>query len=400
MRPEVGRHGGGAGGAGGRQILFYSYWPLGYHNLEAERKAIAMSEAGYQVTYVTGIGMRNPTFSTIPKATGRLIDKVRHRSAPRDSAIHPALAIASVLVLPPRQLRLIRRFNAAWLRRQLRRSVTDWSEAIAWIRFPTPELVDAIVTQRPRKVVYECVDPYDMQPLARGVFRSMLEQAEAELVEVSDLVVVPGDALAERFRSRAREVRVIPHGVELEHFAWPPEVRGDDAPVTIGFIGTLDFRLDIDVLRHVAQRHPEWRVRLIGQLGDIFDPRSLEDLPNVSVEPPVPHERLGELIGCFSVGMMPYSDWPGYRYMVPVKNLEFMAAGRPAVARPNPALNRYADLLYFAETPEEYCVQLERALAEDSAELQRRRRETAEANAWPRRLAEIVQAAEDLAPPA
>jgi teichuronic acid biosynthesis glycosyltransferase TuaH len=384
----------------GRPLFFYSYWELGYHSPEAERKAIALSEAGYRVVHVTGVGIRNPTLSTAWKAIGRLVEKLRHRSAPRESALHPNLSTASVLVFPPRQFRLMRRINAWWLRRQLLASMEGWSEAIAWIRFPSPELVDALATLHPHKVIYECVDPYDDNPLTQGVFRRMLQQAERDLVERSDLIVVPTEALAERFRSRGPEVRVIPHGVDLDLFAWPPVARSSDGPVTIGFIGTLDFRLDLTVLRHLAGRHPEWRIRLIGQLGDIFDPASLGDLSNVSVEPAIPHERIGEVIAGFSAGIMPYVEWPGYRYTVPVKNLELMAAGKPGVARPSPALEPYAGLVYFATEPDQYRVELERALAEDSDELRQRRRETAEANTWRLRLAEIQQAAEDLAPPA
>ena len=382
---------------GGRQVLFYSYWPLGYHSREAERKAVALSEAGYRVVHVAGVGIRNPTLSTIGKAFGRLFEKIRDRSTRRQSTLHPNLSTISVLVLPPRQLGLMRRFNAWWLRRQLGRAVEGWPETIAWIRYPTPELVDAFAKLEAHSIVYECVDPYDALPLLRGSFKTMLDRAERQLVERSDIVVVPTEALADRFRSRAADVRVIPHGVELELFPWPPRNTDGDGPTTIGFVGTVDFRLDLGVLRHLAESHPEWRIRLIGQLGDIFDPRSVGDVPNISVEPAIPHEQIGEVIAGFSAGIMPYgTEWPGYRYTVPVKNLEFMAAGKPAVASPSPALAPFAGLVYFATKPEEFQAELERALAEDTPELQARRRKTAEENTWERRLAEIVQIVREL----
>lgn len=197
----------------------------------------------------------------------------------------------------------------------------------------------------------------------------------------------------------AAEVRLIPHGVDVNLFAWPPPEPPADESITIGFVGTLDFRLDLPALRHVAERHPDWRIRLIGPIGDLFDPHSLSDVSNISVEPAVPHERVGEVIAGFSAGIMPYVEWPGYRYTVPVKNLEYMAAGKPAVVRPSPALRPYADLVYFAKTPEEYSAQLERALREDSAELAERRRAVAEANTWERRLGEIEATAKRLASP-
>jgi teichuronic acid biosynthesis glycosyltransferase TuaH len=383
----------------GRPLLFYS-WALGFYTPEAERKAIALSEAGYEVVHVAGIGIRNPGLSNARKALRTLWEKLRHRSGTRGTSIHPNLATASVFVLPPRQLTQMRRFNAAWLDRQLRDAIDGWGEALAWIRFPTPELVDALSRSRPARIVYECVDAYDELPLTRGRFVDLLREAERALVAEADLVVVSSEALGERMRSLGgSEVRFVPHGVDLNLFAWPPPDPPADGPITIGFVGTLDFRLDIPALRHVAERHPDWRIRLIGPIGDIFDPRSLSDLSNVSVEAPVPHERVGEVIAGFNAGIMPYVEWPGYRYTMPVKNLEYMAAGKPAVVRSSPALSPLADLVYFAKTPEEYATELERALREDSGELAQRRRAVAESNTWERRLGEIVQLAQRLANP-
>lgn len=59
------------------------------------------------------------------------------------------------------------------------------------------------------------------------------------------------------------------------------------------------------------------------------------------------------------------------------------------MARPTPALEPYADLLRFAETPEGFVAELERAVAEDSPEQARARRRRAEESAWERRLEEL-----------
>ena len=122
----------------------------------------------------------------------------------------------------------------------------------------------------------------------------------------------------------------------------------------------------------------------------------------MSVERPVPHERLGEVLAEFDAGIMPYSDHPACAYLTPVKNLELMAAGRPAVARPLPSLRSFADTLYFADTPAEFVAQLERALREDGPEKARRRRATADSNSWEERMAAlrtIVETALDRSSP-
>jgi len=66
-------------------VLFYSAWPLGYHNVEAERKARAIAAAGHEVFYVTGIGTRNPRLRRPRKLIDRVVRKLHHRPASRQT---------------------------------------------------------------------------------------------------------------------------------------------------------------------------------------------------------------------------------------------------------------------------------------------------------------------------
>jgi glycosyltransferase involved in cell wall biosynthesis len=213
-------------------------------------------------------------------------------------------------------------------------------------------------------------------------------------VSLADLVVVSSEPIAARFRDRGAEVRLLPHGVEL--FPWTEHHPSED-PVVVGFVGTLDYRLDVSVLRAVAEAHPTWRIRLVGPVSEGFDPSTLADLSNVTIQPPISHAELPETLASFHLGILPYLPDEIYLHMCPLKNLELLAAGRPAVARLSPALQPFAEHLYLAETPSEFVRELERALAEDSIERRRVRREVAERNTWARRLAEMVSLLDEAA---
>ena len=375
-------------------MLFYSAWPLGFHNPEGERKARAFAESGYAVTYVAGLGIRNPRLRSIGKLRDRATRKLARGT--RYVGGQSGIRTAAIAVLPPRQLGVLRRVNVAWVERQLRNAMPDLSEGVAWVRWPTPEVVEALVRLRPGVLVYECVDAYDHTPGITGTWAARFHRAEAALASAADEVVVPGAALAQRFRALGASVHVVPHGVEA--FAWQLPCRRDDEAATAGFVGTLDYRLDLDVIREVARQRPGLRLRLIGPVQEGFDPRALADLTNVTVEPPIAHERLGETLASFDVGIMPYADHPVFEYMTPVKTLELMAAGKPAVTRASRALLPYEDLLYFADTPAEFVEQLDRAVAENTPERARERRAMAERNSWEARLGElrtIIQQAVD-----
>ncbi|HEU4657597.1 MAG TPA: glycosyltransferase [Capillimicrobium sp.] len=376
----------------GRPVLFYSDWPLGYHNQEAERKARDLAAHGYDVVYVAGVGTRNPRLSSAGKAADRLWRKLRPGAAQATEAagapLPPGLRAAGLLVAPPRQVRAMRRLNARWVERQLRGAIGDWPSAVAWIRHATPELVDALRALRPAAVVYEVVDAHHTGPGMTGVWLEAFEAAERELATRADAVVVTNPPLAPRFEAWGIEPVLLPHGVEL--FDWAPREAGrpPDAPV-LGFLGVLDVRLDRDVIRHVASARPRWTIRLVGPVERGFDPGDYADLPNVRVEPPVPHAQVGEVLRTFDVGLLAYADSPMYRGMAPLKLLECLAAGRPVVARPAPAMAPFAEHVAFAETPEAFVAEVERVVREDTPELAAGRRRVAEANAWEPRLAEL-----------
>lgn len=383
-------------------VFFYAGWPLGYHNQEAERKARAFAAAGRDVVWVTSIGFRNPRVSS----AGKLVDRVRRKVSARGSAPAPAKAAApgpavrsaGIIVAPPRQVPAIRRANAAWLERQLRDVVPVWSQTVAWVRNVTPELVDALPRVKPAAVVFEAVDAYHLTPGVTGSWVSIFDDAERRLVAMADRLVVSNGSLADRYESWGAAVRHVPHGVDL--FPWKQRQADAGRPITLGFLGVLDVRLDTEVIRHVATARPDWRVRLIGPVENGFDPASVADLANVAVEPPVPHAQIGARLAEFDLGFLAYADIPVYRHMSPLKNLELLAAGRPVVARPTVELDRYVDVTYFASTPAEFLAQAERALAEDSPERARERRAIAEASAWGPRLAELVGILDEVTPAA
>lgn len=369
-----------------RPLLFYAAWPLGYHNVEAERKAVRLAREGYDVVYVTGVGTRNPRPSRLPK----LVDRVTRKLGGGAGAVtagEPGLRTAALAVLPPRQVDAVRALNERWLERQLRGAITGWEQAVAWVRYPTQELVPALRRLRPALVVYESVDANHLSP-GLGAWRRRFEAAERDLVELADLVVVPGEVLAERYRSWGTPVRILPHGVELGE--WRQE-RGRKGRPTLGFIGSLDYRVEVATIRHIALARPDWDIQLIGPVQDGFEPRALSGLANVSVAPPVPSGAVARLSAGFDVGLLAYFDHDHFRHMVPVKALELLAAGTPVVGRWSRALDELSTWVRFAASPDEYVAQIEAALAEDSPELARGRRAEAERHSWSSSLDDLTR---------
>jgi len=367
-------------------LLFYGGFPLGFPNREAEREAQAFAAAGYAVHYAPGVALQDPRPSHLARVAA--LGVARLRQTPGRVADSGGVAPLALLVAPPRRTRLLRRMNAAWLARQLRSAIGDTRDAVAWVRFPSPELVAALPLIRPATVVYETVDGLHETPGVAGTrWADVLLAAEAALVDQAAAVVATSAPLAERWSGRHPRVEVVPHGVEL--FPWRPRAPIAGRPLVLGFVGTLDFRIDLEVLHALATHRADWRIVLRGPTGPGFDAKSLQALPNVEIGGPVARAQLGTVLDGFDVGLMPYRAIAHYRYANVVKNLELMAAGRPAVARPTPAL-AVPDGVYLADGPEEFVAACERALAEDDEDRARERRKIAERHTLAERHARLV----------
>ena len=75
-----------------------------------------------------------------------------------------------------------------------------------------------------------------------------------------------------------------PSSVDVAHFALarqplpePADQEGIPKP-RIGFFGVLDERLDLDLLRNIAQLSPGWQFVMVGPVAKI-DPRDLTLAP-------------------------------------------------------------------------------------------------------------------------
>jgi glycosyltransferase involved in cell wall biosynthesis len=65
-----------------------------------------------------------------------------------------------------------------------------------------------------------------------------------------------------------------------------------------------------------------------------------------------PLRELPEIVGRYHLGLVPYSPSPATDYMLPVKLMELLAMGIPAITVPNTAIRFYLDdRLYFAYDP-------------------------------------------------
>jgi hypothetical protein len=337
------------------------------HNQEELRFVEELSPSFGITYYLRGAGVKGLRLHQLKSVPGRLKGgRTRHDSTD--------LRVGSLFVIPLR--RAARRFNAGSIRRQvhniMKSAPGEWT---IWIRFPSPELVDAIDRTPEVRVVYEPIDLYSAAEDLSPAQSERLLDAEARLAKRAT-VVAGGNQLAERFKGSAGGSHWLPFGRDQRQPA-----NGAGLPVEIsrprlGLVGCLDWRVDESLLVSLMSAHPDWQLILAGPRVRPWGFR-LEGLPNVHWLGRIPVDRVGSVIRDCEVTLIPYRLIPWTRHCLPVKTFEYLAEGKPVVATPLPELELLRGVVTIAPAAS-FGEAVEAALDDTGAPAQERRRQAAD----------------------
>jgi glycosyltransferase involved in cell wall biosynthesis len=349
--------------------------------------------AGWQVLFVENMGGRTPRF-TWHDATRAAHRLKRLLWKPEPTVAPPSgVTIHTPYSLPPYQLPAIHSLNRTLLTKQLRKRLNTlgWKRPRVWTYNPSRLVLDICSALHASQLVYFCTSDYTkLSPQ-----HAPLVEDEKEMIRAADLVfVVPRQLLAEK-RALSSRVHPLPQGANLQHYRMHPasavhksELGGLPRPV-IGYIGTIHEWVDQELLCFIAKAKPEWTFVLIGP--ERVNTRALRQMPNVRLLGFRPHDLLPQYLADFDVGIIPYVT-KGFGQMTrPNKVLEYLVMGKPVVTTALPELHELSPHLFSADSAPQFVHALELALASDSPDKQRRRRETAIANSMDERFAELEQ---------
>jgi len=365
-------------------ILFYSDFPFGFHNTEAEEKMARFAGRGWRVVYVERLGIRNPRLRHVLGALSR------GQGPPREAPFE----VVSPKLLPPRRAPVVDAVNRRWLARQLLGHVRDPRSTVLWVRFPTPELVPLAVGEQWRAVVYEVVDDHAAGPGMTPRLARLFREAEDRLLVRADLVFAWSEPIRERLAARHPNVRLATAAVDLEALEAVAEAPGEER--TAVFAGELGFRFDETLAADVARLLPDWTMVFAGPASAEAE-AALGGVANVRLTGRYEHDELPRLLARARVCLVPYRVNAFNDMLVPLKLVEYLAAGRPVVATPMRASEGFADVVEFTEGAEAFAGAVRAAERDDSPEARRRRVERVRQFSWERRIDELEAAIEEVA---
>jgi teichuronic acid biosynthesis glycosyltransferase TuaH len=217
----------------------------------------------------------------------------------------------------------------------------------------------------PDRLIYFNIDDYRLYwPRSADQVTRMEHRAVRE----SDLTVCTSLHRAEELRQAVPEaafkIQHLPHGAPSTSIADSPQNLPAPPPADIahlprpliGYVGTLEDRVDWALMNRLAQTNPTASIILVGRVGPDGDAdwqanrRACLASPNVHAIGWRGQEIIDTYNRSFDVGLIPYRvDHPFNVACCPTKIMDYMAVGRPVVATDLPECRLYSDLFDVVE---------------------------------------------------
>ena len=285
------------------------------------------------------------------------------------------------------------------------REISEWVFSLqVWLKQSRPDLIISFSPYFPFLAgqksifVYYPVDSYG-HPEAHA--DSIL--CENKTLERADLVVCGTQKIFHRFQGRTRPLEFLPHGVAVEAVTRsanqiPEDMLSIPRPI-VGFLGALNFRLNLALLEQIARSRPEWSIVLVGpsSQNDFGGGLSLQDIallkqfPNVYLPGPRRSDEVGAYLAAFDVCIMPYDTTHPLVHFASHKPLQCLAVGTPVVTTCMASDEILPPNTFVAETTTEFIATIDRVLNTHTSEMKHAYRTAAANYTWRKRLEQLEQ---------
>jgi glycosyltransferase involved in cell wall biosynthesis len=301
--------------------------------------------------------------------------------------------VYSPFSLPVHHIAWLRPLNNIILQIQLRLIIRRLQihNPVVWVACPTA--CDIALKLKKHSLVYQRTDLFEAYP---NVDADLIKKYDKKLKANANLTIFVNYKLYEQENTQCKNALFLDHGIDYEMFAnadksniKPIDIRKIKRPIVGYFGGIDDHSSNIPFAQKVAELLPNMSFVFIGKSSS--DVTNLQKRNNVWFLGQKPYEQIPHYGKFFDVTIMPWKQNRWVDACNPIKLKEYLALGKPIVSTPFSELQKYPDVVYIAETPNEFAKCIEKALKEDNPQRISERRKKVQPYTWDNKAKLVLQ---------
>jgi glycosyltransferase involved in cell wall biosynthesis len=239
--------------------------------------------------------------------------------------------------------------------------------------------------------VYYARDDWLSSP-ARRRYWPAYREAYRRISESGRAVAAVSQEIIDRIDPRGPH-RVVPNGIEPDEWTGPvpvapPWFERIPGPRAV-YVGTLDSRLDLPGIAHLAAARPDLQIVLIGPAPDAQYIAPVKGLPNVHVRGKIGRREVVSVLRNSELTLLAHRRTPLTEAMSPLKVYEYLAAGKPVLATDLEPVRGFGDRVHLTDSVSDFIDRIDVALAQGTLAEQERLAFVTQ-NAWSSRHKEIL----------
>ena len=182
-----------------------------------------------------------------------------------------------------------------------------------------------------RTTVLDLLDDWTVHFAFRGIAGEVEEAYAAAFASATYVTANAEGTVALAARFGRRDALLLPNGCDPDRFSTTSLANG---PSTVGYVGKIGRRLDLELILATAQALPGVRFVFAGPILDREYRKPLVSTSNIEVLGDVHYEGVPRLLQQFDIGWVPHRVGAGEVGGDVIKTYEYRAAGLPVLTTP------------------------------------------------------------------
>ncbi|MEG5066201.1 glycosyltransferase [Microcoleus sp. B3-A4] len=248
---------------------------------------------------------------------------------------------------------------------------TNWS--IFWIypkNYFAPDLVRKF---RPTKVVVDIIDDHRSWPGLSDQEKSRLTSNYREILGLADMAFANCESVSLSMQDFfPGKIRLVPNGCDSMISIVKPknselfEKFCNFSGKTIGYVGNLESKIDINLIDKLAQKFYDSQIVLLGSTHANPSVLNLQKHDNIVMPGVVPYDEVGAWVSRFDVGIVPHLNTELTKNMNPLKVFVYISLNVPVVSTNISNIDRTTnEIVHIASNHEEFITMVAQTLAQE-----------------------------------